>query len=577
MQFFTSTDCSTGPIRSEAANPTATNPVARVSGWDFYHGEPHTECLDIGGGHSLYGNYVDMSAGRLIGTLYHTSDCSGTGYPYTDVTDGQTCNAAASPPGTATICVLGTCTVYRSSKVLCESYPPSTATLEFRYWDGSVIPGTCAGNHDRTSGRMVNYPSEPHTRCMVIPGGGGTVRGDYCDGFVERGTYFASTDDCTVHAVDPSATYSLANDQCAEGGSASYKSFCEVVSLPTPPSAPPPLDAGGGAAVFIIVGVVVALLFAGVAVGVLVYIKKSKDGGARARAMLMQALMSVANAFKCLKKRRRSPTAGHVATTGTGVNAASGQSTGQARAEMLESQPYDQSRGPIPGPILYYESGQPILQGAAGAVANPTGEQQAQRPYPTGELALRMLQEELKKPDFEVNAAAIKIFSAAGALLAATPELVRGSSAEQQRALAEEFAADDEMYNKLVAEMSEKDKALFAKLRATLHTAAAPPPAPPPEPAPPPAPPPEPAPEPELEPQLELPESFVLREEPVEQTAPAPPPPPPPPASQPLPPPRFCTSCGAALQPGALFCSSCGAKVPALVPVPAAGESAYVA
>ena len=52
MQFFTSTDCSTGPIRSEAANPTATNPVARVSGWDFYHGEPHTECLDIGGGHS---------------------------------------------------------------------------------------------------------------------------------------------------------------------------------------------------------------------------------------------------------------------------------------------------------------------------------------------------------------------------------------------------------------------------------------------------------------------------------------------------------------------------------------------
>ena len=43
---------------------------------------------------------------------------------------------------------------------------------------------------------------------------------------------------------------------------------------------------------------------------------------------------------------------------------------------------------------------------------------------------------------------------------------MRGSSAEQQRALAEEFAADDEMYNKLVAEMSEKDKALFAKLRA---------------------------------------------------------------------------------------------------------------
>ena len=40
----------------------------------------------------------------------------------------------------------------------------------------------------------------------------------------------------------------------------------------------------------------------------------------------------------------------------------------------------------------------------------------------------------------------------------------RRSSAEQQRALAEEFAADDEMYNKLVAEMSEKDKALFAKL-----------------------------------------------------------------------------------------------------------------
>ena len=67
MQFFTSTDCSTGPIRSEAANPTATNPVARVSGWDFYHGEPHTECLDIGGGHALYGHYVDMSAGRLIG------------------------------------------------------------------------------------------------------------------------------------------------------------------------------------------------------------------------------------------------------------------------------------------------------------------------------------------------------------------------------------------------------------------------------------------------------------------------------------------------------------------------------
>ena len=117
---------------------------------------------------------------------------------------------------------------------------------------------------------------------MVIPGGGGTVRGDYCDGFVERGTYFASTDDCTVHAVDPSATYSLANDQCAEGGSASYKSFCEVVSLPTPPSAPPPLDAGGGAAVFIIVGVVVALLFAGVAVGVLVYIK-SRRMEARAR------------------------------------------------------------------------------------------------------------------------------------------------------------------------------------------------------------------------------------------------------------------------------------------------------
>ena len=91
--------------------------------------------------------------------------------------------------------------------------------------------------------------------------------------------------------------------------------------------------------------------------------------------------------------------------------------TGQAQAEMLESQPYrdhsHQNRFLDRFSMMRAAS---LSARRQQAIANPTGEQQAQRPYPTGDLALRMLQEELKTGlRGGLQAAAIKIFANAGA------------------------------------------------------------------------------------------------------------------------------------------------------------------
>ena len=130
--------------------------MARVASWSFFHGEPNDECIDVGGGHSLLGQYVDMGASppQLIETVYYTSDCTGsTYYDDTRLADGDTCYPAVGPEGTNTYCDDDTtCTVYKSTKVLCESLPTSTATLEFLEWSDS---DDCTGDVVST-GRMIN-------------------------------------------------------------------------------------------------------------------------------------------------------------------------------------------------------------------------------------------------------------------------------------------------------------------------------------------------------------------------------------------------------------------------------------
>ena len=82
----------------------------------------HSGCLNVANGHSLKGEYCDMSGATpyVVGTVHFAPDCAGTGYPYRDEADGKTCSPAAGPVGENTWCTApGSCSVFKSIKHFC--------------------------------------------------------------------------------------------------------------------------------------------------------------------------------------------------------------------------------------------------------------------------------------------------------------------------------------------------------------------------------------------------------------------------------------------------------------------------
>ena len=198
---------------------------------------------------------------------------------------------------------------YSSVKALCEALPATRTALEIQSWDrrsngahGPIEPGgsnECVDEHgdshggwvtDRThgarrshsrsytstTGRMLNYPDAPHTRCENL-GNGSSAYGRYCqDGYTLRGTLYSDVD-CTGSTYEIFEIQGQCQSHGVNPGDGSHKSFCQVVPYPPPsprPTAPPPMPpaaSGGGAIVGVLVGVVAVV---GVGAGVKLYMKK---------------------------------------------------------------------------------------------------------------------------------------------------------------------------------------------------------------------------------------------------------------------------------------------------------------
>ena len=171
---------------------------------------PHNDCLDVGRGDYIRGDYVNVSGTvvRALGTMHSTNDCSDAGTAFDDRADGTECSVAVGAGAQAA--------GIRRWKTWCFAVS-GVAFTEYGYSNSG-----CSGEISETvSGRFAprvwGIPASPNTICRSC-GPGCSHRGWHCALNEITGTQYAS-DDCT----GTPSNFSSASGVCQDRN---YREWC---------------------------------------------------------------------------------------------------------------------------------------------------------------------------------------------------------------------------------------------------------------------------------------------------------------------------------------------------------------